>query len=115
MPYLVLSNAKDFLNFAKIVFGAKEHAMHLNDDGSIMHGEIKIGDSVIMFGNSGDQWSAQNAGLYVYVEDADQTYHKALENGATSVMEMSDKDYGRTGGIKDVSGNVWWLTTAPKD
>lgn len=110
MPYLVIPNAVKFYDFVQKVFGGRETARFLNDDQSLMHGEVNIGGSTIMFGNSSEQWSPQPAGLYIAVEDADETYKKALENGATVVMELSDKDYGRTGGVKDPFGNVWWIT-----
>lgn len=114
MPYLILNNASEFLEFVKKVFNAKEKLKHLNDDQSIMHAEVVIGDSVIMIGNSGDQWQVNTAGLFIYVENPDETFKKALDNGATVVMELEDKDYGRTGGVKDISGNIWWITSPPK-
>ena len=114
MPYLVIPNAIEFYDFVERVFDGKDLGRFLNDDQSLMHGEVNIGGSTIMFGNSSDQWSAQPAGLYINVEDADKTYQKALDNGATAVMEMSDKDYGRTGGVKDPFGNTWWITASKK-
>ena len=110
MPYLVIPNAEKFYDFVQKVFDGQETARFLNDDQSLMHGEVNIGGSTIMFGNSSEQWRSQPAGLYISVENADETYKKALENGATVVMELSDKDYGRTGGVKDPFGNVWWIT-----
>ena len=110
MPYLVIPNAEKFYDFVQKVFDGQETARFLNDDQSLMHGEVNIGGSTIMFGNSSEQWPPQPAGLYISVENADETYKKALVNGATVVMELSDKDYGRTGGVKDPFGNVWWIT-----
>lgn len=110
MPYLIIPNAEKFYGFVKKVFDGEETGRFLNPDGELMHGEVSIGGSTIMFGNSSDQWSSQPAGLYINVENADKTYQKALENGATIVMEVADKDYGRTGGVKDPFGNVWWIT-----
>ena len=114
MPYLVIPNAIKFYDFVQNVFGGEETAMFLNDDQSLMHGEVNIGGSTIMFGNSSDQWTQQPAGLYISVENADQTFQKALDNGATEIMKLSDKDYGRTGGVKDPFGNTWWITTNTK-
>ena len=53
----------------------------------------------------------QPAGMFVYVEDADETYHKALAEGAKSIMPPSDQEYGRSGGVIDPFGNTWWPTT----
>jgi PhnB protein len=112
MPYLVIPNAIKFYDFVKKVFDGEETARFLDDDQSLMHGEVNIGGSTIMFGNSSGQWPPQPAGLYVNVQNADETYQKALDNGATVVMEISNKDYGRTGGVKDPFGNTWWITTS---
>lgn len=59
-------------------------------------------------------WTVQNANLFVYVPDADETYKKALDNGALSLMELSDQDYGRTCGVTDPFGNIWWITAVSK-
>jgi uncharacterized glyoxalase superfamily protein PhnB len=111
MPYLILDNADAFFSFTAKVFDAREKLKYLNDDGSLQHGEIMIGDSTIMFGNSTKDWGVQNAGLYINVANADSVFQKALDNGAGVLQEMSDKPYGRTGGITDPFGNVWWITT----
>lgn len=110
MPYLILKDAEAFLKFTQRVFGA-EVKMKTEDEEGIRHAEIVIGESTIMLGQSGGQWQPQPAGLYINVDSADETYQKALDAGATSVMELSDQDYGRTGGVKDPAGNTWWITS----
>lgn len=112
MPYLILNGADKFLEFAKKALGARETMKHLREGATtIMHAEIAIGTSTIMFAESTDQWTAQPAGLYMYVADADEAYKKAVDAGAETVMELSDQSYGRTCGVKDPAGNTWWLTT----
>ena len=113
MPYLILKGTHRFGNFMKKVFDAKEQLIVPGSDGTIMHGELRIGDAVIMFAEAGGQFSVMNAGMYIYVEHADDTYKKALEAGAVTVegQEPSDKDYGRTCGVKDPFGNTWWITS----
>lgn len=113
MPYLILKDAEAFLKFTQRVFGA-EVKMKTGDEEGIRHAEIVIGESTIMLGQSGGQWQPQPAGLYINVDSADETYQKALDAGATSVMELSDQDYGRTGGVKDPAGNTWWITSPLK-
>ena len=44
-------------------------------------------------------------------ENADESYKKAIDEGATTVMELSDQDYGRTCGVSDPFGNTWWITS----
>lgn len=111
MPYLVLPDVTSFLEFTKEVLDAEEKMKRTDDDGRIMHVEMVIGDSTIMAGESNEQWKPQPAGLYVTVDSADVTFQKALDAGATVVMELSNEDYGRTGGVKDSNGNTWWITS----
>jgi len=110
MPYLILKDVTDFIDFAKNVFGATELAVYKDDNGRIMHAEIQIGGSTIMIGQAGENWSVQNAGLYINVEDADSSFQKALAHQASVVMPIEDKEYGRSGGILDTQGNTWWIT-----
>jgi PhnB protein len=112
IPYLILKNAEGFFDFTKQVFGATEqHRSYQGDKKSLKHGEISIGGSTIMFGQSSDAWGTDNAGLFIYVEDADATFKKALAAGATEVMPVTNQPYGRSGGVKDPFGNTWWITT----
>ncbi|MFG4003515.1 VOC family protein [Flavobacterium aquidurense] len=112
MPYLILENATQFIHFAKKVFDAKDsNEQILRKDGTIMHAEIILNGSTIMVTDETKDWTRQTANLFIYVPDADATYKKALENGATKLMGVSDKDYGRTCGVTDSFGNVWWITS----
>lgn len=110
MPYLILEDASAFLAFTKTVFGANVK-MKAEDEQGIRHAEITIGDSTVMIGQSSNEWKPQPAGLYINVESADETYQKALDAGATSVMELRDENYGRTCGVLDPCGNTWWITS----
>lgn len=111
MPYIIVKDAEKFMAFMKEVFGATEKMSVPAENGGIMHAEVMIGESCIMFSNSTNQFPVQNAGLYIHVANADQTYADALKVGATSIMPPDDKDYGRSGGILDPFGNTWWVTT----
>lgn len=115
MPYLVIKDATGFFNFMQKVFDAAEKVKIMRDDTHVMHGELQIGESIIMFADSTEEFKTQTAGLFVYVQDADETYSKALEEGATSLTAMSNQDYGRSGGVTDPFGNVWWITSVKKD
>ncbi len=110
MPYLIVRDAARFIDFTSKVFGAVEKLKIMRDEKIIRHAEIKIGGSVIMFADATEQFPPRTAALFVYVEDADRTYNKALAEGATSVMPMSDQEYGRSGGVADPFGNLWWPT-----
>lgn len=111
MPYIIARDAAGFLQFMKTVFGATEKMVRHRDSGEIMHAEVFIGDSVIMFANATEQWQTMTAGLYIHVANADETYQQALKAGATSVTEIAEQPYGRSGGVEDPYGNTWWITT----
>ena len=111
MPYLILENASDFIAFTQKVFEAKETHKTMRNEKTIMHAEIMIGDCTIMFADATDEYKVSSAGLFVYVDDADAAYKRALKNGGVAVSELSDQSYGRSGGIKDPFGNVWWITS----
>ena len=93
MPYLIVNNAQRFLGFMKTVFDAAEKMKVMRDEEKIMHAELQVGESTIMFADSSKELRTQTAGMFVYVSDADETYNKALAEGATSVMELSDQNY----------------------
>lgn len=99
-PYLIIKNAASFIQFTQQVFNAELVSKHNRSENIIMHAEIKIGNSIIMFADSTEQFSPMNAALFIYVEDADITYKKALDNGASVVTSLSNQSYGRSGGIK---------------
>jgi len=113
MPYLILNKAKQFLQFTQEVFGAvlNYSVPRDGDEEVIMHAEISIGGSIIMFADATEQWRTSTAGLFIYVEDADTTFQKAIDNGGQVVTVLSDQDYGRSGGVLDPFGNTWWITT----
>ena len=112
MPYLILYGASKFIEFTQKVFNAKLISTHLRDDQkTIMHAEINIDGSTIMFAEATEQFATHTAHLFVYVEDADKSFQVAKDNGAEVVTELSDQDYGRTCGVTDPTGNVWWITS----
>lgn len=112
MPYLMLQSAEKFIDFTTKVFGAEVTFKKMRDDTDVvMHSEIQINGSTIMFCDSTEKWKTDTSNLFIYVEDADNTYQKALSEGAATIMEPTDQDYGRSCGVTDPSGNVWWITS----
>lgn len=112
-PYLIVEHALSFLTFMQELFDAKIKEKHFRDEKetTLMHAELKIGNACIMCAEATEQWKTEPAGLFIYVENADTSYAKALELGCTSIMELSDQSYGRTCGVKDSFGNTWWITS----
>ena len=115
-PYVIVENAQAHLDFVTKVFDAGERELIRGPDGRIGHAEVTIGDSVIMLADKPQNREAMPASLYLYVDDTDARYKRALEAGATSVMEPADQFYGdRNAGVKDPTGNIWWIATHFED
>ena len=115
MPYLILKDSKGFLKFVKEIFGATEQMIVPSEDGTtIMHGEIKIFDAVIMFANVNEKWHEKTAGMYIYLEDINHVYLNALSNGSKSLMLPEKMEYGYTAGFEDPFGNQWWIVEGEK-
>jgi PhnB protein len=109
-PYLVVPDADAELKFMTAAFGATEKLCERNDKGAVMHAEVRIGDSIVMLGQESEQWKALSASLYVWMEDVDGLYAKALQAGAKSLRAPEDMPYGhRNAGVQDACGIVWWI------
>ena len=112
MPYLILNHAQAFADFTKAVFGATEQTLVPADNGTIMHGELKIHEAVIMFGDASAAWPEKTAAMYIYVEDVDRVYQAALNHGAKNLHAPEQKGYGYTAGFADPHGNHWFVVQA---
>ena len=109
-PYLVVPDADAEIKFLEDAFGATGKVCERRPDGTVMHAEIRIGDSLVMIGQAGEQWKAIASSLYVWIPNVDEVYAKALGAGATSQGEPEDKPYGhRNAGVVDSNGITWWL------
>jgi PhnB protein len=112
---LIQEDANRTIEFCKKAFGAKLRMKMQAPGGKIAHAEIELGDSVVMLTDS-MQEPAQPAQLFLYVEDVDRTYAKALKAGATSVMPPQDMFWGdRFARVSDPSGNGWGIATHIED
>lgn len=115
-PYLVVEGAATVLDFVKEAFGAEEKFRMDMPNGKIGHAETKIGDSIVMMGDAGEEHPAMPAMIHLYVDDCDATYERALAAGATSEREPTDQFYGdRSAGVRDSTGNLWWIATHVED
>jgi len=115
-PYLVIEDVQMMLDFVKQAFGAQETSVLAMPDGTVMHAEVKIGDSVIMMGIAGPERELYKCMIHIYTADCDAVFKKAIAAGAISLQEVSDQFYGdRNGGVKDPFGNAWWISTHIED
>lgn len=114
-PYLIVSDASKVIDFIKQAFEAKE-IDRFETDNSIMHAILQIGDSKIMISDSNESMKPMPCFLYVYVNNVDETYRKAIEAGGTSMRKPTDEFYGDRGAsIIDFEGNNWYIATHVKD
>ncbi len=115
-PSLVVEGADKLLDFLKKAFGGREVAMFRMPNGTIAHAEVVIGDSRVMLGEAGPEWTAMPGRTYTYVSDVDAVYKQALQAGAVSIRAPADQFYGdRTAVVKDPVGNVWTVATHRED
>ena len=114
-PYLVAEDGPALLDFASKAFGAEELFRTATPGGGV-HGEVRIGDSMLMIGGGvpGQKFpgSLHPNALHLYVEDTDAAFKQALAAGATSIDAPRDQDYGeRSATVKDAAGNFWYIAT----
>ncbi|MGA3053456.1 MAG: VOC family protein [Candidatus Korobacteraceae bacterium] len=115
-PYLTVADAEAQIDFLKKAFGGEEKYRHKDDKGKISHAEVRVGNSMLMIGQARDQWKPRPAMFYLYVEDVDAVYKRAVEAGGKSIHEPTNQAYGdRSGGVEDSLGNQWWVATHVED
>jgi PhnB protein len=115
-PYLVVREVPKLLDFLKQAFNAQEIMRMPQPDGTIMHAEVRIGDSPIMMGEAQGEHKPMPGSMYLYVDDTDATYKRALQAGATSQMAPENMFYGdRHASIIDPVGNHWSIATHIED
>ena len=115
-PYLLVDGLPSYLEFLKRAFDAKEDHRSTAPDGTVVHAAVKIGNSMMMMGQPRGEWKASPCMLYMYVDDVDAAYARALQAGAKEIREPRDEFYGdRSGGVQDPAGNQWWIATHLED
>jgi PhnB protein len=115
-PCLTVPDIVAMLEYLQNAFGAKVTESTPGADGKPRHAEVLIGNAKVMLGQASEQWPARLGSLYLYVEDTDAWYTRAMAAGATSIMEPSNQFYGdRNAGVEDPQGNQWWIATHIED
>jgi len=108
-PYFIVPEAERFIQLMKELFGAKELRRYDMPDGSLMHAELMLDDSVIMLGQASEKYPAVPMVMHVYVPDVDAAYERAMELGCEAVEapKQGEGDPDRRASFKDYAGN-WW-------
>jgi PhnB protein len=124
-PYLMVPSGLEAIRLYGQVFGAVEHLkLTTPDDKQVLHAEVKIGDSIVMFADitpdmhvpdiAAEQWPPIS--IMLYVEDVDAVYRRAVEAGFASELEPTDMFYGdRTAKVRDPYGHRWAISTHIED
>ena len=109
-PYLKLPNSERLLEFLKSAFNGIESGRLLKPDGSVLHAEVTIGDTLLMIHELPSHGTPKPCTLYLRVDDTDATFAQAVAAGATPIFQPTDMYYGeRVACVTDVSQNDWWI------
>jgi uncharacterized glyoxalase superfamily protein PhnB len=123
-PHLIVRDAKKAIDFYKKAFGAEQRSMCEGPDGTVMHAELRIGDSVIYLADEfpkmgcvGPQTlNGSTVTLHIFVTDVDKWFKQALDAGATETMPLADQFWGdRYGQLQDPFGHKWSIATHKED
>lgn len=118
-PTLLYTDAKAAIRLLTEAFGFTEVQVYEDEDGSVVHAELSLGNGAVMLGSKGTGGifdAAMNrsgpSGTYVVVEDVDATHRRAVEHGVEILMPPTDQDYGsRDFMARDAEGNIWSFGT----
>ena len=121
-PQLTLDNAAQTIDWYKKALGVEEVSRGLGPDGKIMHAELKIGNSrfmvndVMMPGTGPQALGGSPASFWLYVDNSDTLFSRAVSAGAKVQMPMADQFWGdRAGAVTDPAGYTWWIATRTED
>ncbi|HTL59571.1 MAG TPA: VOC family protein [Candidatus Limnocylindrales bacterium] len=123
-PHIIVSDGAKAIEFYKKAFGAQEIERFMTPDGKgVMHAQLKIGDSRLMVGSefpptclSPKSRGGTTVSLYLYVENADTQFDRAVKAGCTVKMPMTDQFWGdRYGQVEDPFGHQWSIATHKQD
>jgi PhnB protein len=115
-PQLTVDNAAQAIDWYKNALGAEEIGRSVGPDGKIMHAEIRIGDSrfymndVMGDGKGPKAYGGSPVSFWLYVENSDALFNRAVSEGAKVQMPMADQFWGdRAGCVADPVGFTWWI------
>jgi PhnB protein len=112
-PYLIVLDTAACIDFLRQSFGAIEVFRVPGPDGSIQHAELTLGNGGIELSGGNALYPPAPAAIHLYVDDADTTFARAIEAGATALYPVADQHWGdRQGAVKDPFGNHWYIAKA---
>ena len=112
-PYFIVDGAQKLIDFLVQLFDGKELRKYKREDGTIMHAEVKIDDSIVMISDATEEYPPVTIIMHVYVPDVNTTYIKALKLGASELQKPKNNegDPDNRGTFLDFAGNMWSVST----
>jgi PhnB protein len=112
-PYFIVDGAQKLIDFLVQLFDGKELRKYTREDGTIMHAEVRIDDSVVMISDATEEYPPVTIIMHVYVPDVNTTYIKALKLGASELQKPKNNegDPDNRGTFLDFAGNMWSVST----
>lgn len=112
-PYFVVDGAEKYMELIQDIFEGEALRRYDGEDGRIVHAEMRIDDSVLMFSNSSDDFPPNQLLIHLYVPDVDTTFQRAIDRGCVSLGEpkVQPGDPDRRGNFKDPAGHFWSVST----
>ncbi|MFJ5310160.1 VOC family protein [Streptomyces sp. NPDC088350] len=115
-PWVVTDDTGAFLDFVAAAFGGEELGRVVTEGGAVGHGEIRVGDTVVLAFDRAADWPVLPSLLRVFVPDADEAFSRAVAAGARVVTPLANQAFGQRGGrVRDPFGNIWWVVAHVED
>lgn len=110
IPYFTVSDADRLIAFMLRALDGRVVIEERTENGRVRHARVRIGDSIVMLNEAGDNYAANASQMHLYVVDVDAAFTRAVDEGASILMEPNDRPHGdRMAGFLDPCGNTWWI------
>ena len=116
-PYLIVDNVPSCIAFLQKTFSAQLLGHLDRPNGTLMHAEVLVGDSLVMLGEPMGEFGPIPAAMFVYLAEPEQAFDLAKDNGGEVVMDFAEQPHAgvKYGGIKDPCGNFWFIGSKTED
>lgn len=111
-PYFTVNDADRLIAFMIGAFDGRVVSEDRTEGDRVRHARVLIGDSIVMLNEASHDDKANESQMHLYVADVDATFTRALQEGASALMEPNERPHGdRMAGVQDPCSNTWWIAT----
>lgn len=111
-PYFTVADADRLIAFMTGAFDGQVLIEDRSENGRVRHARVRIGDSIVMLNEAGDDYAANESQMHLFVVDVDAAFTRALQEGASALMEPNNRPHGdRMAGFRDPCANTWWIAS----